>query len=619
MSVGFSISRQLLGAFAAVAASVLVIGAASVDGVSQLVRINHQVAGEQAERYTLVLRFERDVALNVARTWSVLRSADKTYLASIRREIEQASQGISSLQEQINAQQWDEKSRAILDRALQDRDEYRKFRAQMIAMHERGDVIGYLSEEKLTDLMKRYQTTLGELAEQQRAQFESTAKLAADTADQTKALVFGSLAGALVVIAILGIWISRRLTRRVRLATSVVKAVAEGNLRAEIHAEGSDEIAELLSSLGEMSSRLSGLIVSIGQTAGSLRNASSEISAGSVDLSERTEKAASSLQQTGASMMQMSTSVRSNADSASQANQLAMSASEVAQRGGAVVGQVVTTMDGITASSRRIAEIIGVIDAIAFQTNILALNAAVEAARAGEQGRGFAVVAGEVRNLAQRSAEAASQIKGLITSSVSEVESGSRLVKEAGSTMQEIVTSVSRVTDIIGEISSATQEQSAQISQITSAIGQLESMTQQNAALVEESTAAVDSLTRQAEALTQSVARFDVGSDGSARSTPTATSGARSPLAKLASPTSVVSAPCAAISPGRQGTEPAAKPLPVQPRAPLSAALPARRAASSSAETSSQNPSQPAVVRVAASPDKAVASSVESEDDWETF
>jgi methyl-accepting chemotaxis protein len=368
-----------------------------------------------------------------------------------------------------------------------------------------------------------------------------------------------------------------------------------------------------------MSSRLSGLIVSIGQTAGSLRNASSEISAGSVDLSERTEKAASSLQQTGASMMQMSTSVRSNADSASQANQLAMSASEVAQRGGAVVGQVVTTMDGITASSRRIAEIIGVIDAIAFQTNILALNAAVEAARAGEQGRGFAVVAGEVRNLAQRSAEAASQIKGLITSSVSEVESGSRLVKEAGSTMQEIVTSVSRVTDIIGEISSATQEQSAQISQITSAIGQLESMTQQNAALVEESTAAVDSLTQQAEALTQSVARFDVGSDGSARSIPASTSAARSPLAKLPSPTSVVSAPCAAISPGRQGTVPAAKPLPVQPRAPLSAALPARRAASSSAETSSQNPSQPAVVRVAASPDKAVASSVESEDDWETF
>ena len=240
-------------------------------------------------------------------------------------------------------------------------------------------------------------------------------------------------------------------------------------------------------------------------------NASREIAQGNANLSSRTEQQAGSLQQTAASMEQMTGSVKSNADAAREASALAGRAADVAQKGGVVVGEVVSTMDGITASSKKIAEIIGVIDGIAFQTNILALNAAVEAARAGEQGRGFAVVAGEVRTLAQRSAQAAREIKGLIGDSVGRVDSGARLVNEAGATMQEIVAQVKRVTDLIGEITSATLEQSNGIGQVNQAVTQLDQMTQQNAALVEQSAAAAESLRQQSEQLLQSVGQFRIG------------------------------------------------------------------------------------------------------------
>ena len=246
-------------------------------------------------------------------------------------------------------------------------------------------------------------------------------------------------------------------------------------------------------------------------SAESIGSASSEIASGSADLSVRTEQAASSLQQTASSMEEFTGTVGSSADAARQANQLASSASSVARRGGSVVAEVVATMDEIQASSRRIADIIGTIDGIAFQTNILALNAAVEAARAGEQGRGFAVVAGEVRSLAQRSAEAAREIKSLIGTSVDKVEAGSRLVKDAGSTMDEIVASVQRVADIIGEISAAAAEQSQGIGQVNTAVTHLDQMTQQNAALVEQSAAAAESLKEQAQRLTQVVGAFRLG------------------------------------------------------------------------------------------------------------
>jgi methyl-accepting chemotaxis protein len=260
-----------------------------------------------------------------------------------------------------------------------------------------------------------------------------------------------------------------------------------------------------------MQRELALVVGGIGQAADSIRTASSEIASGNLDLSSRTEQTAGSLQQTASAMEQLTGTVRQTADSARTANRLAESASEVAQRGGSVVAQVVTTMDEINTSSKKIADIIGTIDGIAFQTNILALNAAVEAARAGEQGRGFAVVASEVRSLAQRSADAAREIKGLIGTSVDKVESGSRLVAEAGQTMGEIVASVRRVTDIIAEISAATAEQSGGIAQVNDAVAKLDQATQQNAALVEEGAAAADSLQGQATRLTEVVSRFHLG------------------------------------------------------------------------------------------------------------
>jgi methyl-accepting chemotaxis protein len=317
------------------------------------------------------------------------------------------------------------------------------------------------------------------------------------------------VAAAIAIGAIVAWRITRSIKQPIEHAVKVAERIAEGDLGSTMEVGSSqDEIGRLLQAIAAMQGRLRGLVGEIRQTADSIQVASAEVATGNADLSQRTEQAASNLQQTASSMEQLTGTVRQSADAASQANQLAASAAEVAQRGGNVVAQVVKTMDAINASSKKISDIIGVIDGIAFQTNILALNAAVEAARAGEQGRGFAVVAGEVRSLAQRSAEAAREIKSLIGNSVDKVETGSRLVTDAGSTMNEIVASVQRVTDIIGEITAASTEQSQGLGQINGAVTQLDQMTQQNAALVEESAAAAESLREQASRLSGLVGMF---------------------------------------------------------------------------------------------------------------
>jgi methyl-accepting chemotaxis protein len=291
----------------------------------------------------------------------------------------------------------------------------------------------------------------------------------------------------------------------------VAQRVAAGDLTARIEVTHSDEAGQLLAALKQMNDSLVKVVGNVRLASDSIATGSSEIATGNQDLSQRTEQQASALEETAASMEELGSTVRQNADNAKQANQLALGASSVATKGGEVVNQVVETMKGINDSSKKISDIIGVIDGIAFQTNILALNAAVEAARAGEQGRGFAVVASEVRSLAQRSADAAKEIKGLIGASVEKVEGGTRLVTEAGKTMTEIVGSVQRVSDIIGEITAASAEQSDGIGQINGSVTQLDQMTQQNAALVEESAAAAESLREQAVRLAEVVSTFRLG------------------------------------------------------------------------------------------------------------
>ena len=299
-----------------------------------------------------------------------------------------------------------------------------------------------------------------------------------------------------------------RIVDSMHKAVGFTEAVAEGDLTKDLHSSGHDEVAQLTNALGQMRNKLVQVVSTVRQGSDSVNTASAEIAQGNHDLSARTESQASALEETAASMEQLSSTVRQNADNARQANQLAQSASSVATQGGQVMSQVVQTMEGISDSSRKIADIINVIDGIAFQTNILALNAAVEAARAGEQGRGFAVVAGEVRSLAGRSADAAKEIKQLISESVNRVDAGTQLVGQAGATMNEVVTSIRRVTDIMGEISAASSEQSAGVSQVGEAVTQMDQVTQQNAALVEEMAAAASSLRGQAQELVQAVAVF---------------------------------------------------------------------------------------------------------------
>jgi methyl-accepting chemotaxis protein len=500
LGAGFAAVLAVTGAIAFVGAWRL--GAAASDA-GQLMAV--PVAKER-----LVGEWYRNLNVGVRRTAAVAKSSDASLEAYFADEVKAATVRGNEIIKQVEAMPASEEEKKLMAAIGERRKPYLAVRdAIMAAKHEgKADEAARLFNADFGPVSQSYMDSMRAYMDYQDKAIDAAgAKIQADAAGARSGL---ALLGLLAVALGAGLaWaLSRSITQPLTRALDQARAVAGGDLTRHDVVQGSDEVAGLRRALLDMQAKLVTLVSQVRQGVDSVGTASQEIARGNTDLSQRTEQTASSLQQTASSMEQLTGTVRQTADSARTANQLAASASSVAQRGGEVVAQVVTTMDEINTSSKRIADIIGTIDGIAFQTNILALNAAVEAARAGEQGRGFAVVASEVRSLAQRSAEAAREIKSLIGASVEKVESGSRLVTDAGSTMNEIVASVQRVSDIIGEISAAAAEQSSGIGQVNQAVAQLDQATQQNAALVEQSAAAAESLKDQARQLAGVVAAF---------------------------------------------------------------------------------------------------------------
>ncbi len=451
-------------------------------------------------------RAEKDIIINFNNSdeVSALRATWAKTLAGLRK----------SLAEVRQAQAGDAEFTQAIDRSLAEIKQYEDGISPVFEQIERAQIDGAAGgayADRLKGHMEATDQLFASLAATARQRMdEARADMESRTAAMAT-LIGGGLVLGLAVLMPLTFFSVRSISRSLAQARDLAERIAGGDLSRPVHALQQDEVGQLVTAMGAMQQSLRGLVGQLQQAASSISTASTEIASGNHDLSLRTEQTAANLQEAASSMELLTSTVQQSAQSSRQASEFAASAAQVAGRGGEVVAQVVSTMGEISESSRKIGDITGVIDSIAFQTNILALNAAVEAARAGEQGRGFAVVASEVRMLAQRSAEAAREIKALIAASVERVEGGSRLVGQAGATMTEIVGSVRRVHDIIAEITAASSEQSDNIGQISHSVSQLDQMTQQNAALVEESTAAAESLREQARHLTQSVARFQLG------------------------------------------------------------------------------------------------------------
>jgi len=509
MKIGVRLS---LG-FAAIVALLVVIASVGVTQLSVLNADTELIVKDRVVKVAMANEIESQVNIIARALRNVLLVSDQDQVKKEIQRIYEARKSIVGTLEKLEKTMSTEKGKMLFRDIATVRATFLEITNRFLKLAEEGK-----KEEGIKVLMRDLRpvqnTYLGAVDKLTAYLTETMNAKAAEAEESYKSarmIMLALTAGGVFIAGLIAFLTTRSITRPINEAVHIAETVASGDLTARIEVNSKDETGQLMQALKHMNDSLIKIVGEVRTGTHTIATASAQIAAGNQDLSSRTEEQASSLEETASSMEELTSTVKQNADNARQANQLAITASGVAVKGGNVVSQVVTTMDAINTSSKKIVDIISVIDGIAFQTNILALNAAVEAARAGEQGRGFAVVATEVRSLAQRSASAAREIKGLIDDSVEKVGEGSRLVGEAGTTMDEVVTSIQRVTDIMSEITAASQEQSAGIEQVNQAVAQMDTVTQQNAALVEEAAAAAESLQDQAKNLVQVVGVFRTG------------------------------------------------------------------------------------------------------------
>jgi len=508
-------TRLALG-FGFVLVLVLVITAVAALMIRHINVSTTSIVSEDYRKIALANSIDRGINSQASNLRSaVLAAGTPGDSAAYLSQVSLATRELGKTKEALAALPSSPEGAALLKTLQEDGESYVRLRSRVVTLVQANlpDVArGYLLKD-LKAPQEAYLAASKALVDYYEGRMQAASNDVETAGRAAVALTLILAAVAILSGSVMSLVIARSITSGIRRAVVIAETVATGDLRSDIPASGTNEIGQLLGALSAMNESLVAIVGTVRETSGNIAHGSIEIAGGNLDLSQRTERQSASLQQTASSMEELTSTVKLNSDAARSAASIAHSASAVAHKGGEAVGRVVATMNEIAASSKKVADIIGVIDGIAFQTNILALNAAVEAARAGEQGRGFAVVASEVRSLAQRSAQAAKEIKALIGASVSTVEAGSRQVTEAGATMSEVVRQVGSVADLIEQISSATAEQTNGLDLVNSSVSEIDQMTQENAALVEQSAAAAESLRGQADRLVQAVSLFQLVGD----------------------------------------------------------------------------------------------------------